>query len=126
MLSKRLKSFKYAFAGVADLFRSQPNSRIHLLFTALTLLGGFYFKVSTPEWYIIIICISMVFAAEALNTSLEYLCDLVSPGHHPLAGKAKDAAAAAVLFMAGGAFIIGFCIFAPRVLGFLQQIFPIN
>ena len=34
--------------------------------------------------------------AELLNTAIETIVDLVSPEYHPLAGRAKDIAAAAV------------------------------
>jgi diacylglycerol kinase len=37
-----------------------------------------------------------VLAAELLNTAVETVVDLVSPEYHPLAGRAKDIAAAAV------------------------------
>lgn len=115
MLNTRLKSFKYAFKGMADLLKSQPNARIHLFLTILSVSAGVYFQLPSLEWYIIIICIGLVFAAEAFNTALEYLTDLVSPEYNELAGKAKDAAAAGVLFVAIAAFIIGFCIFVPRI-----------
>lgn len=59
---------------------------------------------------------ALVFASEALNTALEYLTDLVSPDYHPLAGKAKDAAAAAVLVVAAAAFAVGLIIFLPKIL----------
>ena len=49
-----------------------------------------------------------------MNTALEYLTDLVSPNYHPLAGKAKDAAAGAVLIIAIGAAIVGIILFGPK------------
>lgn len=116
MLKKRLDSFKYAFQGIVDLFKSQANARIHLSLTVLVLLFAWYFKISSIEWIAIIICIAMVFSAEAMNTALEYLTDLVSPEHHVLAGKAKDAAAASVLFLAIGAAIAAAIIFLPKVI----------
>ena len=60
--------------------------------------------------------ITTVLSAEAFNTAIEYLIDLVSPDYHPLAGKAKDVAAAAVLFTAIGAFFVGLIIFLPKVI----------
>ena len=54
--------------------------------------------------------------AEAFNTALEFLTDLVSPDYHELAGKTKDVAAGAVLFMAIGAAIVGFLIFFPKIM----------
>ena len=58
-------------------------------------------------------------AAEAFNTALEYLTDLVSPGHHELAGKTKDVAAAGVLLTAVGAAAVGLIIFLPKVMAML-------
>ena len=60
------------------------------------------------------ICIALVISLEAVNTALEYLTDLVSPERHPLAGKAKDVAAAAVLIAAIGSAIVGLLIFVPK------------
>lgn len=114
-ISKRIASFRYAFRGLSDLFRSQPNARIHLLAAAFAVALGFYCGISRMEWVAISICIALVLALEALNTALEYLTDLVSPEFHPLAGKAKDAAAAAVLLAALGAAAVGLLVFIPHV-----------
>lgn len=112
---KRLLSFRYAFQGIADLLRSQPNARIHLVATVVVVGAGFYWHISQTEWLFIILCVALVTALEAINTALEYLTDLVSPGTHPLAGKAKDVAAAAVLIAAIGAVLIGIIIFLPKM-----------
>lgn len=115
MLWPRLLSFRYAFQGIGNLLRTQPNARIHLLATVAVLAFGWYLHLSPSEWCIIIVCISAVWAAEAFNTAVEYLVDLVSPQYHPLAGKAKDVAAAAVLICAIGACLVGFIIFGPKI-----------
>ncbi len=60
-------------------------------------------------------------ALEAVNTALEYLTDLISPTYHPLAGKAKDAAAGAVLLGALGAAVVGAVIFGPKVAALFEQ-----
>ena len=57
----------------------------------------------------------VVWTAEALNTALELLTDRVSPEFHPLAGRAKDAAAGGVLMAAVGSFIVGAIVFVPYV-----------
>lgn len=113
MIHSRLKSFQYAFQGMGDLLRTQPNARIHLFLAALALVLGWMFSLSATEWCLLALAMGMVFAAEAFNTALEYLTDLASPEFHELAGKAKDAAAAAVLFSAIAAAAIGFIIFIP-------------
>ncbi len=115
-LSKRIKSFYYAFKGVADVLRTQYNMRIHLLAAFMAIVLGIVLNISTSEWIAICICIGMVMALEAMNTAVEYLTDLVSPDYHPLAGKAKDAAAAAVLLAAIAALVVGCLVFGPKLM----------
>lgn len=114
-VQRRINSFRYAFRGLADLLRSQVNARIHLAISAGVLLAGFWLGLSRLEWAAIVGCMALVLALEAVNTALEYLTDLVSPGQHPLAGKAKDVAAAAVLIGAIGAAVVGLIIFLPKL-----------
>ncbi|MDX1913519.1 MAG: diacylglycerol kinase family protein [Saprospiraceae bacterium] len=116
-LQKRLASFRYAFKGLYDLFRTQPNARIHLLAAAVAIIAASYFRISTLEWVALLLCIGAVISLEAVNTALEYLTDLVSPGRHPLAGKAKDVAAAAVLVAAMTSVVVALLIFFPRIKG---------
>jgi diacylglycerol kinase len=116
MLRKRIKSFGYAFKGIATLFTSQPNARIHAVVLALVVLAGLYFKIERTEWLVMTLVAALVLSAEAMNTAVEFVVDLVSPDYHPLAGKAKDVAAAAVLLAAFGAIIVGLIIFLPKIL----------
>ena len=51
--------------------------------------------------------------AEAMNTAVERLVNLVSPQFHPIAGDVKDVAAGAVLLAALAAAIVGCIIFIP-------------
>jgi len=117
-MRKRLSSFRYAFQGIADVFRAQPNARIHGTVALLVIAAGLYVRLSSMEWVAVVLCIAVVIALEALNTALEHLTNLVSPTHHPLAGKAKDAAAAAVLIAVFGAVIVGLLIFLPKMSAF--------
>ena len=121
-LKKRIDSFRFAFKGLADLFISQPNARIHGVATIIALILGGILGLSKIEWCLIILCIFAVLAAEAFNTALEYLTDLVSPEYHVLAGKTKDVAAAGVLLTAFGALIIGIIIYLPKILSYLEHI----
>ena len=62
-----------------------------------------------------------VWATEALNTSIEFLVNLLSPDFHPLAAKAKDVAAGAVLVAAIGALIVGGFVFGPPIFRLLGR-----
>lgn len=120
MLKKRLDSFRFAFKGLRWLFLSQPNAKIHLAVAAMVMSSGWYFSLSKTEWCLVVFAIFSVLTAEAFNTALEDLTDLVSPDFHPLAGRAKDVAAAAVLLAAIGAATVGCIIFVPKILSLLS------
>lgn len=119
MLKKRIKSFGYAFKGIAILFKTQVNARIHLVAFLGVFVAGFFFRINTTEWCLVALVSALVLAAEAMNTAIEFVVDLVSPQYHDLAGKAKDVAAGAVLLTVFGAIVVGFLIFMPKVLSFL-------
>lgn len=114
-MAKFIKSFGYAFSGVAHGFRSQFNFRFHLAALLLVSLAGWYFQLSAGEWLWIVVAATMVLMAELFNTALEVLVDLVSPEIHPKAKIIKDVAAGAVLIASIGAVIIGLIIFIPRL-----------
>ncbi len=120
-IKKRIQSFGFAFKGVVTLFKTQSNARVHLIAILLVTMAGYLLKVSPTEWCFIVIAFAMVLAAEAFNTAVEFVVDLTSPDYHPLAGKAKDVAAAGVLITAMGVAIIGFIIFLPKLLILLSE-----
>jgi diacylglycerol kinase len=111
---KMLRSFRHAIRGLGFLME-ENNMRFHVLAAISALLLGFYVKLSSNEWMIVIIQIGLVFVAEAFNTAIEKLCDFVSIEHQPLIGKVKDLAAAAVLIISVIAVIVGIVIFLPKI-----------
>jgi diacylglycerol kinase len=111
-----IKSFGYAFTGIYDLLRSEPNTRIHLLATVCALIAGFILRISKTEWCIILIVIALVWAAEAFNTAIEKMTDQLFPEFHEKARFAKDVSAGAVLVCAIAALICGLIIFIPKIL----------
>ncbi len=119
-LRERLLSAGHAARGIAMLLRDEPNARIHVFATVLVVLTGFWLHISTVEWGLITLAITVVWVAEAINTALEHLVDLVSPERHTLAGKAKDVAAGAVLLAACGSVAIGLLVFVPRLVSLLH------
>lgn len=115
-VSDRLESFRHAFRGVGAVFASQPNARIHAAVTAAVCALGALLGVSAADWRWLVAAIAMVWVAELMNTALEWLADATSPERQPLVGKAKDAAAGAVLLAAVAAATIGLLVFVPRLL----------
>ncbi len=115
-IGKRFESFRHAFRGVATMVRTQHNTWIHLAATLLVVLLGFLLSLTVFEWVAIALAIGLVWVAEALNTAVESLADEVSQGQRELIGKAKDVAAAGVLFAALSAFVVGILVFVPHAI----------
>jgi len=115
------RSLACAWRGALLLLRTEANARIHAAATVIVIAAGFLFGISRGEWCAVIAVIALVWAAEGVNTAIEAVVDLVSPELHPLAGRAKDLAAGAVLVAALAAVVIGLLIFGPRVLALISH-----
>jgi diacylglycerol kinase len=111
----RIRSIKCAFKGIWVMIASQHNAWIHAAATTAVVAFGLYVHLTRFEWSWIILAIIAVWTAEALNTAFEFLTDVASPAFHPLAEKAKDVAAAAVLITAIGSMLIGVLILGPHL-----------
>jgi diacylglycerol kinase (ATP) len=114
-IQQRLRSFPFAFAGIGHLLRTQGNAQIHVAAGSAAIALGFLFNIDRGEWLALALTITLVLAAEGVNTAVEAVVDLVTPGFHPLAKIAKDVAAGTVLLTAIGAVAVGLIVFLPRL-----------
>ena len=112
----RIRSIRCALEGVRVMISSQHNAWIHAAATVVVVAAGVSFGLTKAEWCWIVLAIISVWTAEALNTAFEFLTDVASPEFHPLAAKAKDVAAGAVLITAVGSVLIGILILGPYAL----------
>ncbi len=112
-------SFRYAGRGLWLAF-CQRNFRFHLLATVSVLFSGWWFGISPWQWGLLTVAITLVVAMEIINTAVEYVVDLASPGYAELARMAKDVAAGAVLITALAALALGNLIFAPSLAPWLM------
>ena len=115
-LTARALSLSHAARGLVTLVRDQHNVRIHMCAAVLVIVFGLALHISPGEWMIVVLLMGWVLCMEAFNSALEYLCDLISRDDHPLIGKAKDVAAAAVLLSALTAAVIAALIFVPKLM----------
>lgn len=115
-MNKRIKSFGYAFQGIKAVISTEVNMQIHLAISVLVIIFGYWFDISSAEWIACLLCMAVVWGLEMMNTALETVVDLVSPEVHPLAGRAKDIAAGAVLLAAIISVIVGLIVFLPKIL----------
>nr|WP_319569627.1 diacylglycerol kinase family protein [uncultured Draconibacterium sp.] len=110
-IAKRLHSFKYALNGLWHLWKTEINFRIHIFASITVTALGWLVEITRTKWFIIIICVGIVLTAEALNSAIERICDVVSPEKNIQIKIIKDISAAAVLIVSVMAAIIGLFIF---------------
>lgn len=121
-LKKRIASFGFAFTGIWELIKSEPNARIHFVATIFALFLGYWLEISKAEWCIVSIAIALVWAAEAFNTVIEKLVDHLFNDYHETARIAKDISAGAVLICAIAALICGLIIYLPKLYAFILEL----
>ena len=112
-LHNRLKSLTYALKCVCSSVSKEHKAWTHRAAIFAASFAGIRFEITRTEWLVILLCFAMVLAAEAFNTAIERLVNLVSPDYHPIAGDVKDIAAGAVLICAIFAALKGLIIFVP-------------
>lgn len=107
-------SFRFAGAGLAFMWRTQRNFRVHVVATAVAVSAGLALGCPAIEMAVILLVCTGVVACEMLNTAIENAVDLATRDRHPLAKAAKDVAAGAVLASALTAAVVGALILGPR------------
>lgn len=112
---RTLYSFRHAGRGLAWALSSQANLRVHVIIAVLVLVAAVLFRFSAIEFVALVLCFAIVIAAELFNTALEVIIDYAWPERHPMIGRAKDVAAAAVLVAAAGAALVGALLFARHL-----------
>lgn len=111
----RVKSVGYAFKGAFLLIRTEASIKIQV-FIALVMTGiGFYYNISSSEWIMQVMAISMVMGVEGLNTAIEKIADFIQPEFDTKIGFIKDVSAGAVMLVSIGATIIGLIIYLPKI-----------
>jgi diacylglycerol kinase len=108
-----VSSFRNALAGLSELLRSQRNARIHLAITLAVIGVAAWLRLPARDWALLAVAAALVWTSELINTALEAIVDLASPGWLPLARSAKDLSAAAVLVAAVGAAVVGLLVLGP-------------
>jgi diacylglycerol kinase (ATP) len=109
----RVKSFAYAIDGIGFMLRTQHNAWLHAVATVAVITLAVVMNVSASDWRWLVAAMATVWVAETINTAVEYVCDVVSPGYNEAVKRAKDIAAGGVLLAAIGAFTIGVLTFLP-------------
>jgi undecaprenol kinase/diacylglycerol kinase (ATP) len=111
--------FRCALKGIEDAISTQRHLRIHVVVAGFVVLFGLLLGLPYADLVLLLMAIALVVITELLNTAVELTVDLASPALHPIARRAKDIAAGAVLIAALVAAAAGIIILAPPLFGAL-------
>lgn len=109
------KSFSYAAQGVKSA-SGERNFKVDCVAAVLAFALCALLQVPLWGWAAVAVCIGVQLAMETMNTALEAVVDLASPGLHPLAKRAKDCAAGAALITACASIVVAGIVYVPALL----------
>lgn len=112
---RTLYSFRHAGRGLWWALSSQANLRLHVVIAVVVLAAAIVLRFTALEFVGLLLCIAIVIALELFNTAVEVLIDYAWPERHPMIGRAKDVAAAAVMVAAGFTALVGIVLFARHL-----------
>ncbi len=114
-LRQWLKSANFAIEGILHGARTQRHMRYHFISATAVLIASYVLGVTPLEFIVLSLAVILVLSAEMLNSAVEAIVDLLSPGYTEKARIAKDIAAGAVFISAFGAAVIGYLILFPYI-----------
>lgn len=109
-------SLKHAVRGIKTTFVCERNYRFMFVCFIIIIPVSFLIRLSPLEWAAILLCCGGVISLEMVNSAIESAVDLTTAEFQPLAKKAKDIAAGAVLVFSIFAAVIGLIIIIPRII----------
>lgn len=109
-----VRSFGYAGSGFYEAVRYGRNLRFILCTGVTALVWGAICRLDSARWAILLLTIGAVVSAELFNTAIETAVDLITLERHPLAKRAKDVTAAAVLVICIASLGVGAAIFGAQ------------
>ncbi|WP_329742622.1 diacylglycerol kinase [Dyella sp. A6] len=92
-------AFRWSVKGLHAGWRHEASFRLELGLALVMVPAGLWLGDGALERLALVAPIFLVLAAELLNSAVEAVVDLVSPGFQDLAGRAKDMGSAAVFLL---------------------------
>ena len=118
-LTSLINVIKYSFQGYAHFYKYERSAILHLIVAIVIILGSLTLNMTAIEWLFMIFILLTMLAIELINTSIEAICDLVSPEYNKLIKVAKDTASAATCSISIALVIAIFIIYVPKIISIL-------
>ena len=110
------RKFANAIRGILVAVKTQVSFWVHLFCALIVLALAIWLRVSLTEALLLGLCVTIVFVAEVMNTSIEFLSRQVTDEESGLVKDSLDVAAGGVLLAAIGSVLVGLAIFIPKLL----------
>lgn len=105
----------HAIDGVIKAFKTERNLRIDYIIGLFVLIGSLFFDFTKTEFACLCLTIGFVIFAEMINSTVEYIVDLITDKYDDRAKAAKDIAAGGVLIASIVAVIVAYFLFADKL-----------
>lgn len=106
---------KNAINGIIHAFKTEKNLRRDYIIGALVLLVSLFFNFTRIELVCLVITIGFVIFAEMINSTVEYIVNLVTTEYNLDAKAAKDIAAGGVLIASIISVIVAYLLFVDKL-----------
>ena len=103
------KNTSYALKGLIDLIKTETSFKIELIITLILLPVIIFIDATLTNKALLFISLMGMLLAEAINSAIERVVDLVTLEHHQMAGRAKDVGST-IVFISIFIFIITWAI----------------
>jgi len=100
-----LKNTNYALKGLKDLVQTETSFKIELVIVAILIPIIFLLDATLTNKILLFISLMGILIAEATNSAIERVVDLVTLEHNEMAGRAKDIGSS-IVFLS----IVVFCV----------------
>ena len=106
---------KNALNGIIHAFKTEKNLRNDYVIGALVLFVSLFFNLTRVELICLVITIGFVIFAEMINSTVEYIVNLITTDYNLDAKAAKDIAAGGVLISSIISVIVAYLLFVDKI-----------
>lgn len=108
-------AMKHSINGIIHAFKTERNLRIDYIIGVLVLVVSLFFDFTKTEMVCLVLTIGFVIFSEMINSTVEYVVDLITEEYNENAKAAKDIAAGGVLISSGISVIVAYFLFSDKI-----------
>lgn len=113
------KNTGYALSGLKDLIQTETSFKIELIITIVLLPVIIFIDAALIHKALMFISLMGMLLAEATNSAIERVVDLVTLEHHHMAGRAKDVGST-IVFLSICVFVVTWAMVIIDILGIIN------